>query len=80
MDLGLAGKTALITGGSKGIGFGVAEVLAAEGCSVHLAARDAETLDAAGLGAHRLNACGYSLGPRFSPSWPCLRAAAWACT
>jgi len=25
--------------------------------------------DAAGLGAHRLNACGYSLGPRFSPSW-----------
>jgi len=26
-------------------------------------------LDAAGLAAHRLNACGYSLGPRFSPSW-----------
>ena len=26
-------------------------------------------LDQAGLGAHRLNACGYSLGPRFSPSW-----------
>lgn len=25
--------------------------------------------DARGLGAHRLNACGYSLGPRFSPSW-----------
>jgi Xaa-Pro dipeptidase len=25
--------------------------------------------DEAGLGAHRLNACGYSLGPRFSPSW-----------
>ena len=29
----------------------------------------ADTLDAAGFGAHRLNACGYSLGPRFSPSW-----------
>ncbi|MEM6663709.1 MAG: Xaa-Pro peptidase family protein [Pseudomonadota bacterium] len=29
----------------------------------------ARTLDAAGLGDHRLNACGYSLGPRFSPSW-----------
>ncbi|MEM7057656.1 MAG: Xaa-Pro peptidase family protein [Pseudomonadota bacterium] len=29
----------------------------------------ADTLDQAGLGAHRLNACGYSLGSRFSPSW-----------
>jgi Xaa-Pro dipeptidase len=29
----------------------------------------ARTLDAAGYGEHRLNACGYSLGPRFSPSW-----------
>ncbi|MEO0958954.1 MAG: Xaa-Pro peptidase family protein [Pseudomonadota bacterium] len=29
----------------------------------------ARTLDAHGLGAHRLNACGYSLGPRFPPSW-----------
>ena len=29
----------------------------------------ARTLDVAGLGQHRLNACGYALGPRFSPSW-----------
>jgi len=29
----------------------------------------ARTLDAAGLAEHRLNACGYALGPRFSPSW-----------
>ena len=29
----------------------------------------ARVLDQAGLSAHRLNACGYSLGPRFSPSW-----------
>ncbi|MEL6769133.1 MAG: Xaa-Pro peptidase family protein [Pseudomonadota bacterium] len=29
----------------------------------------ARTLDAHGLGAHRLNACGYALGPRFPPSW-----------
>ncbi|MEM7422506.1 MAG: Xaa-Pro peptidase family protein [Pseudomonadota bacterium] len=29
----------------------------------------ARTLDAAGMSAHRLNACGYALGARFSPSW-----------
>jgi len=32
-------------------------------------AAHALVLDETGLGAHRLNACGYSLGPRFSPSW-----------
>ena len=32
-------------------------------------AAHATTLDRLGMGAHRLNACGYSLGPRFSPSW-----------
>ena len=29
----------------------------------------AKTLDARGLGKHRLNACGYSLGTTFSPNW-----------
>jgi NAD(P)-dependent dehydrogenase (short-subunit alcohol dehydrogenase family) len=40
MDLGLAGKSALVTGGSKGIGLACARALLAEGCRVHLAARD----------------------------------------
>ena len=29
----------------------------------------ARTLDGAGMGAHRLKACGYALGTRFAPSW-----------
>ncbi len=32
-------------------------------------AAHAQALDGRGLADHRLNACGYSLGPRFSPSW-----------
>lgn len=47
MDLGLAGRIALITGGSKGIGRAAAECLAAEGCEVILVARGQEALEAA---------------------------------
>jgi len=47
MDLGLRGKRALITGGSKGIGLAIARALVAEGVAVGLVARDEGTLEAA---------------------------------
>jgi NAD(P)-dependent dehydrogenase (short-subunit alcohol dehydrogenase family) len=47
MDLNLSGRTALVTGASRGIGYAVARLLAAEGCNVHLASRSAADLDAA---------------------------------
>lgn len=50
MDLGLGGKTVLITGGSRGIGLACADVFAAEGCSLILAARDGARLDASAAG------------------------------
>jgi 3-oxoacyl-[acyl-carrier protein] reductase len=47
MDLGLQGKTAIITGGSKGIGLAAALTLAAEGAQVSIVARNIDALEKA---------------------------------
>src|SRR3954463_12961612 len=47
LDLGLAGKRAFITGGSAGIGSGIAHALVAEGAAVAVCGRDGPRLETA---------------------------------
>ncbi|NUZ06140.1 short-chain dehydrogenase/reductase [Piscinibacter koreensis] len=58
MDLGLEGRSALITGASKGIGAAVAAALAAEGvATLHLAARDGAALERVAAELHARHGC-----------------------
>ena len=46
MDLGLAGRRAIVTGGSKGLGKAIAAELLAEGAAVTICSRNAAELEA----------------------------------
>ena len=50
MDLGIEGRVALVTGASKGLGFGVAAALAREGAMVALSSRSRERIEGAAAG------------------------------
>src|SRR5665647_3583159 len=47
MDLGIKGKVAMVAAASQGLGFAIAQALAAEGAQVSIAARKQETISAA---------------------------------
>ncbi|WP_250520642.1 MULTISPECIES: SDR family oxidoreductase [unclassified Caballeronia] len=54
MNLQLKGKVAIVGGGSQGIGFGIARILAAEGASVVITARRDEDLKRAAREIHEM--------------------------
>ena len=62
MDLGLVGKRAIVTGGSRGIGKAIIETLIGDGVAVATCARGAEALQANidrwnGARCHNLRRC-----------------------
>ena len=77
MDLELAGRSVIVTGSTRGIGFGIAEAFAREGAKLTICARGADALDDA---RERLARPPAPPTPRASPSTsptPRTASASW---
>jgi len=70
MDLGLAGRVAIVTGASRGIGKACAAELAAEGAAVVLLSRDGARNAAACAELHRRRRTAWSARPPISMTSP----------
>jgi NAD(P)-dependent dehydrogenase (short-subunit alcohol dehydrogenase family) len=79
MDISLKGKSVLITGASKGIGLVIAEFMAAEGCNLHLAARDEGLLKEAAERLVKENGISVSIHRRDLSLTPEVEALGKAC-
>ena len=60
MELGLTGRRAVVTGGSKGIGLAIATELAREGAAVSICARNPDEVAAAAKQLRRISTDGAS--------------------
>jgi 3-oxoacyl-[acyl-carrier protein] reductase len=67
VDLGLSGRSALVTASSKGLGRACAETLAAEGAKVFISSRDKSAIEAAGK---QIGAAGWLAADLSKPGEP----------
>ena len=78
MELGLAGRRAIVTGGSKGIGKAIAGELLAEGAAVTICSRHAEELETAAAELMK-DAAAPELVNQVSASPPVPPGPCWRC-